>query len=102
MEIVALSVRIYIKLKNNKKGGKAVAQSLQHVSLAQTQGEDMDISFSCYQAVKDAKKNTRENLHLLVSVFDRINNLCTVLERLDYVMEKNLRGLNGYSKEKEK
>ena len=74
-----------------------MTQTIQPISLTLTQEEDINVSFSCYRAVKDAKMTARENLSLLTSIYDNMNSLCTALERLDYVMEKII-----FNKEKEK
>ena len=56
-------------------------------SLANDQAEDIDISFNCYKAVKDAKTYARENLQIVSSLSNSMNILCTNLDRLDNLME---------------
>ena len=60
-----------------------MANDKQQLSLA----EDTDFSFLCYRAVKEARKNARENLQLLALVYSSMSNLCTDLDKLDSFME---------------
>jgi ABC-type uncharacterized transport system fused permease/ATPase subunit len=61
------------------------------------QEEDIDRSFTCYKAVKEAKADTKNNLQVVASVYDSMNNLCSALERLDSLMEEII-----FIKDKEK
>ena len=74
-----------------------MAQTKQFVSPAYTQEEDTDVTFPCYQAVKEAKANIKENIQLLDSVCDTMNSLCAKLDRLDNLTESLI-----FGKEKEK
>ena len=62
-----------------------MAQIIQPHSLEHVQEED--ISFSCYQAVKEAKINARGTLQILASLYDSTNSLCSSLDKLDSFME---------------
>ena len=59
--------------------------------------EDIDHSYNCYQAVKEAKADAKNNIQIVASVYNSMNNLCSSLERLDNLMESFL-----FSEEKEK
>ena len=62
-----------------------MAQSIQSASpLIQ---EEEDLSFSCYKAVKEAKTDARDNLQMVNSLSNSMNNLCSSLDRLDNLME---------------
>ena len=74
-----------------------MVQTTQSVSSARTQEEEQDLSFNCYQAVKEAKASAKENLQLAASLYNSINNLCTTIERLDNLMENII-----FTNEKEK
>ncbi|MCL1927522.1 MAG: hypothetical protein FWG07_01850 [Treponema sp.] len=65
-------------------------------SLTQIQKEDTDIFFSSYQALKEAKTDAKDNLQILISLFDSTNKLCRSLERLDNLVESII-----FNKEKE-
>ena len=65
-----------------------MAQPVRFSSAVHTQEEDADISFLCYQAVKEAKTNAKENLQMAASICDSMNNLCTSMNRLDNLMER--------------
>ena len=65
-----------------------MAQTFHSVSSSHTQAEDIDHSFSCYKAVKEAKTDARDNLQILASIYDSTNSLCSVLDKLDNLMEK--------------
>ena len=64
-----------------------MAQTTQPQTFTHTQYENMDASFSCYKAVKEAKINAKENQQIAASLYDSISNLCTSLGRLDNLME---------------
>ena len=74
-----------------------MSQTIQTHCLEHTQAEDIDRSFTCYQAVKEAKTDTTNNLQIVASVYDSMNNLCSALERLDNLMESLI-----FCEEKEK
>ena len=65
-----------------------MAQTIQPITQAHTQAEDIDHSFICYKAVKEAKADAKSNMQIVASVHDSMNNLCNVLERLDNLMEE--------------
>jgi len=65
----------------------------------QANSEEIDSSFTCYQAVKEAKADVRDNIQIVNSLSDSMNNLSSSLERLDNLMESLL---FGEEKEKEK
>ena len=74
-----------------------MTQTKQPHSLAHIQEEEIDLSFNCYKAVKEAKTNVRKNIQLLDSLCDSMSVLCTKLDRLDNLMETFI-----FSEEKEK
>ena len=61
----------------------------------QANSEEIDSSFTCYQAVKEAKADVRDNLQIVNSLSNSMNNLSSCLERLDNLMETII-----FSKEK--
>jgi hypothetical protein len=64
-----------------------MAQIKQAHSLVNDQKEDIDHSFDCYRAIKEAKADIRDNLQVVNSLSNSMNNLCTNLDRLDNLME---------------
>ena len=64
-----------------------MSRTIQPISITHTQAEDIDHSFTCYKAVKEAKADTKNNLQIVASVYDSMNNLCSALDRLDNFME---------------
>ena len=64
-----------------------MSKTVQQHSLKHIQEENIDYSFTCYEAVKEAKADARDNLQIVNSLSDSINNLCSSLERLDAFME---------------
>ena len=74
-----------------------MSKTIQTHSLEHTQAEDIDLSFNCYKAVKEAKTDIKNNLQIVASVYDSMNNLCSSLERLDNLMESLI-----FCEEKEK
>ena len=74
-----------------------MVQTTQSVSSARTQDVEKDLSFNCYQAVKEAKADARDNLQIVSSLYNSMNNLCSSLERLDNLMESLI-----FNEEKEK
>ena len=74
-----------------------MTETLQPVSIVHIQEKDNDISFSCYHAVKEAKVNARDNLQILVSLYDSTNDLCKSLDRLNNLVESLI-----FDKKKEK
>ncbi|MCL1813179.1 MAG: hypothetical protein FWG29_06605 [Treponema sp.] len=64
-------------------------------SLTDDQEQDIDISFNCYKAVKEAKADARENMQILESVCDSLNNLCKKLDKLDNLTENIIFGNNN-------
>ena len=74
-----------------------MSHTIKPVSPARTQEEDTDDYFPCYKAVKEAKTDAKDNLHILASLYDSTSNLCSSLDRLDTFMESII-----FDKEKEK
>ena len=60
-----------------------MSRTTQHITQAHTQTEDIDLSYNCYKAVKDAKADARENIQLLNSVYDSLCILCTNVNSVD-------------------
>ena len=71
-----------------------MSQTIQPHSLEHTQTENIDLDFNCYQAVKDAKANTRESIQLLDSVCDSLSILCTNVNNLEN-LRKNTQFLDS-------
>ena len=67
-----------------------MAGTKQAHSLAKDQEKDIDVSFNCYKAVKEAKADIRDNLQVVNSLTNSMNNLCTKLDRLDNLMESTI------------
>jgi len=70
-----------------------MARTIRLIKQAHTQAEDIDHSFNCYKAVKEAKANTKENIQLLYSVYGSLSNLCTNVNSLDN-LRKNIKFLD--------
>ena len=66
-------------------------------SLINDQEQDLETSFNCYKAVKEAKADVRDNIQILESVCDSLNTLCVNLNRLDNLTENIF-----FGKDKEK
>ena len=64
-----------------------MTETKQTYSLVNAPEEDIDHSFNCYLAVKEAKASVKNNLQLMNSIYKSMNNLCTAMERLDNLME---------------
>ena len=64
-----------------------MTETKQAYSMANAHEEDIDHSFNCYMAVKEAKADAKNNIQVVASVYDSMNNLCSALERLDNLEE---------------
>ena len=84
----------------NQYGGQAMAQTVHSVSSSQTQAENIDRFFTCYQAVKEAKVNARDTLLIVRSLSNDMKNLCTILDDLDNLVETIIFCENCENKEK--
>ena len=69
-----------------------MAETKQAHYLANVQEQDMDASFCCYKAVKEAKADAKENIQILESLCDSLSILCTNLDRLDNLTENIIFG----------
>ena len=79
-----------------------MTQTIQPRSLPRIQEKKRNISVSYTDAADRAKTNTRENLHLLTSVYDSLYNLNAALNKLNYVMQSKLMDINMYQENEER
>jgi hypothetical protein len=78
-----------------------MTKTIQFHSIAHIEKKGLDNLFSSSALANPRNSKAQDNLKLLVSVYDSLNNLCSSLERLDYALKRKVIEINLFQENEE-